>query len=186
MSTQPQRGTEAKPEEVTPTAEDIRMLDELFERLYDKIRRLASRIRWNGTNPTLGPTALANEAYMKLRKDPPDLAAKSYDEVIGIFANAMHQILLDAARRKHARKRIAVDLPEAAELPIEDAITVADALGELGRENPRQAQIIRCRFLLGMTTAETAVALRIGTRTVEREWQDAKGRLGNKIDSRKE
>jgi len=186
MSTQLQRAIDAEPDDAASTTEDIRALDQLFDRLYDKIRRLAERVRWNGTNPTLNPTALANEAYMKLRKDPPDLAVKSYDEVIAIFANAMHQILQDAARRKRAQKRIAIDLPETTALPIEDALTVAAAVEELGRENLRQAQIVRCRFLLGMTTAETAAALRLGKRTVEREWQDAKVRLGSKIDSRKE
>jgi DNA-directed RNA polymerase specialized sigma24 family protein len=65
-------------------------------------------------------------------------------------------------------------------------ITVAAALDELGRENPRQVQIVRCRFLLGMTTDETASALRLGKRTVEREWQEARLRLGRKIDPAKE
>lgn len=105
---------------------------------------------------------------------------KSYDEVIAIFANAMQQILQDAARRKRARKRIAVDLSEATELPIEDAITIAAAVAELGRENPRQAQIVRCRFLLGMTTAETAAALRL-----ERERSSASGRTPKRISAAK-
>jgi RNA polymerase sigma-70 factor, ECF subfamily len=167
-------------EAILPAEQEV-ALDELFTRLYEKIRILAARVRWNGTNPTLNPTALAHEAYIKLRKDPPELAAKSYDEVIVIFANAMHQILIDAARRKNAQKRRALDAPEKTELPIEDAITVAAALEELERENRRQAQIIRCRFLLGMTADETAAALRLGKRTVEREWQDAKAQLAGRI-----
>jgi DNA-directed RNA polymerase specialized sigma24 family protein len=61
-------------------------------------------------------------------------------------------------------------------------LTIAIALERLERENPRQIQVVRCRFLLGMTAAETAAALRIGTRTVEREWQEARARLSCKLD----
>ena len=137
------------------TAEQAVALDELFTRLYNKIRLLAARVRWNGTNPTLNPTALVHEAYIKLRKDPPELGVKSYDEIIGIFANAMHQILIDAARRKTAQKRVVIDPPQRTDLPIEHAITIAATLEKLGLDNPRQAHIVRCRFLLGMTAEET-------------------------------
>jgi RNA polymerase sigma factor (TIGR02999 family) len=164
-------------EPTLPVVQEV-VLDEVFTRLYDKIRILASRIRWSGTNPTLNPTALANEAYIKLRKDPPELAAKSYDEVIGIFANAMRQILIDAARRKAAQKRVVLESPERTELPIEDAIAIMTAIEKLEDDNPRQAQIVRCRFLLGMTADETAAAMRLSKRTVERAWQSARAYLG--------
>ncbi len=164
-------------------AGDRQLLDELFTRLYDKIRRLAARVRWSGTNPTLSPTALAHEAYLKLRKDPPDLTTRSYDEVIAIFANAMHQILIDAARRKGAQKRAIASSPDKPDLPIEDAITIADAIEGLERENPAQARVVQCRFLLGMTVDETAAALGFSKRSVEREWHDAKARLTSKIGS---
>ena len=181
----PQESPLSEDREAIPLAEQ-KALDELFTWLYNKIRILAARVRWNGTNPTLSPTALVHEAYIKLRKDPPELAARSYDDVIGIFANAMHQILIDAARRKSAQKRIALDTPETKELPIEDALTVLAALERLDGNNPRQAQIVKCRFLLGMTVDETAAALRLSKRTVEREWQDAKARLSREIDPSKE
>lgn len=162
-------------------AADKAALDELFTRLYNKIRTVAARVRWNGTNPTLNPTALAHEAYLKLQKNPPELTAKSYDEVIGIFAHAMQQILIDAARRKSAHKRAVLDAPEKSELPVEDALAVASALEKLEREHPRQVQVVRCRFLLGMTADEAAAALGLSKRTVEREWQDAKANLSKGI-----
>lgn len=187
MSYQLQNAIDAGRHEADAVSERIAVdVDEVFERLYDRIRSLASRVRWSGTNPTLNPTALAHEAYLKLRKDPPDLALKSYEEVIGIFANAMHQVLWDAVRRKSARKRVPVNLPESIGLPVEDALTIAEALEKLENENPRQVQVIRCRFLLGMTAAETAAALHIGTRTVEREWQEAKAALSRRIEPAKE
>jgi RNA polymerase sigma factor (TIGR02999 family) len=157
-------------------------LDQLFERLYTRIRQVAARIRWEDRNATLNPTALVHEAYVKLRKDPPDIKTRSYAEVIAVFSNAMHQILIDAARRKAAKKRIAVDLPGQNDLPIEDALTISDALEELERHSPRQGQIVRCRFLLGMTTEECAAALQLAKRTVEREWQSAKEDLSRRIN----
>jgi len=182
----PQESPLSEDREAIPPAEQKVALDELFTRLYNKIRILAARVRWNGMNPTLNPTALVHEAYIKLRRDPPEFAAKSYEEVIGIFANAMRQILIDGARRKGAQKRVALDAPERTELPIEDALTVLAALDRLECDNLRQAQIVRCRFLLGMTADETAAALGLSKRTVEREWQEAKAYLTMEIDPRKE
>ena len=106
--------------------------------------------------------------------------------VAHIKGKRSHQILIDAARRKNAQKRVILDVPGRTELPIEDAITIADTLEKLERDNPRQAQIIRCRFLLGMTADETAAALRLGKRTVEREWQDAKAFFNKQICPDKE
>jgi RNA polymerase sigma factor (TIGR02999 family) len=162
------------------------VLDEVFGRLYDRIRRLAQRIRWNNSNPTLNATALVNEAYIRLRKDPPDLAMKSYEDVIAILANAMRQILIDAARRKGAQKRIVATMPERADLQLEDAITACAVLDKLKKDNPRNGQIVECRFLLGMTVPETAKALRVSTKTVERGWQEAKVQLAGKLEPSKQ
>jgi RNA polymerase sigma factor (TIGR02999 family) len=158
-------------------------LDELFGERYEKIKHLAARVRWPGANPTLNPTALAHEAYLKLRDNPPDLAAKNYDEIIRIFSHAMRQILVDAARRKSAVKRVAVAQVEDAALPVEDAMTVAIAIEDLEKENPRRARIVECRYLLGMTVDETAAATGQSRTTVEREWREAKEWLSRRIHS---
>ncbi|MGD1070796.1 MAG: sigma-70 family RNA polymerase sigma factor [Bryobacteraceae bacterium] len=158
-------------------------LDELFTGLYNKIRHLAARVRWNGANPTLNPTALANEAYLKLCKDSTDFSSRSYEEVIAIFANAMRHILIDAARRKNAQKRGVLSPPAATPVPVEDALTLQDLLEDLKHENPRQCQIIDCRFYLGMTVEETAAALGLSKTMVEREWREAKARLTNKAQA---
>lgn len=168
-------------ERVVVTEEQRRALDEVFCRLYDKIRRLAARVRWNSSNPTLNPTALVHEAYLKLLKHPPDLASKSYEEVIGVFSNAMHQILIDAGRRKSSRKRAFADPPDSAGLPIEEVIAIGTALQELDRDAPRQAQIVRCRFLLGLTVEETSAAMGLSKRAIERDWRCAKAWLARKI-----
>lgn len=167
---------------VSLTEAELATLDQIFERLYQRIRKTAARLRWSGQNPTLNATALAHEGYLKVRSNPPELPGRSDDELIAIFAAAMHQIMIDAARRKNAMKRTIVSLPDSAAVPIEDALTIAAALEDLERENPRQAQVVRCRFILGMTTDETALALRLTKRTVERDWQQARERLSRRIN----
>lgn len=183
MFSQPDQDTYSGTGEGGASADETRALDRRFTELYDKIRGLAARVRWNGTNLTLNPTALAHEAYLKLRNDSTDMAAKSYDQVIAIFANAMHQILIDAARRKNAQKRVVAHLPEQPDVPIEDALFVAESMEALQRENPVQARVVQCRFLLGMTIGETAAALRLSKRTVERHRQEAKERLSARTDA---
>jgi RNA polymerase sigma factor (TIGR02999 family) len=171
----------SEPQQARCPEDDLRALDECFIRLYDNIRRLAARLGWASTNPTLTSTALAHEVYLKLRRDPPDLAAKPHDETIAIFANAMRQILIDATRRKRAKKRTTEVLPKIADLPIEDALSVALAVEELSRQAPQRGRIVEARFLLGMTNFETGLALGVSERTVEREWKEAKESLTQKI-----
>ena len=149
-------------------------LDELFARLYGKLKKLASRVRWQGSNPTLSPTALVHEAYLKLRKTPADLASHSNEEVIGIFAHVMRQILVDATLRKRAQKRAPADTPGSAPVPVEVVFTIQEVVERLRKRNPRQGAIVDCRFYLGMTVAETAQALDISQTSVEREWREAK------------
>ena len=163
--------------------EKLRLLDERFTELYNKVRRLAARVRWSGSNPTLNPTALAHEAYLKLRSNPPDLVGSTYDEVIAMFANAMLQILRDAARRKNAKKRESRELPAPPNVPIDEALMLAEALDSLYRHSPLQARVAQCRYLLGMTVGEAAAALALSTRTVERLWQEAKTQLNNSLNS---
>lgn len=175
------------------TPEERRALDEMLLDLYKRLKALAARVRWNGANPTMNPTALVHEAYLKL-VDTRDLSSKPYEEVIGIFANAMRQILIDASRRKRAQKRGggvnpeadrfregAADLAQAPALSPEETLTLEAARGELERVNPRQARVIDCRYFLGLTTEETVQVLGLSKSTVEREEQKAKAFLGGRI-----
>lgn len=158
-------------------------LDEVFTRLYSRIRQLAARLRWDGSNPTLNPTTLVHEAYLKLQRNPPDVRSGSYDEVVTIFAHAMRQILVDAARRKSAHKREVWERPERTDLPIEDAIALDAAFAELLKKDSRQGHVFECRFFLGMTCEETAASLRISKPTVERDLHEARQYLANRLRS---
>jgi DNA-directed RNA polymerase specialized sigma24 family protein len=95
----------------------------------------------------------------------------------------MHQVLIEAARRKSARKRVTTAVPEPSPLPVEDALTVAMAIERLELENPAQARVLQCLILLGMTAEETATALGVSKRSVERHWHDARARLSLTLTS---
>ncbi len=172
-----------------------RELDGLIDRLYTKLKPLAARVRWSGANPSLSPTVLLHEAYLKLL-NAKGLAEKPDHEVIGIFVHVMRQIMVDAARRRKSLKRggavertplafedgTALE-PPAPEAPLspEDVLTLEAAMVQLERDSPRAATVIGCRFYLGLTVAETARALGVATATVEREDRDARKFLNAKI-----
>ena len=156
-------------------------LDELFARLYDRVRQLAARVRWSSDSQTLNPTALVHEAYLKLLKSPADSTMESRDEVIAVLATAMRQILVDAARRKNALKRIPAPEPDRAGLPSEDIFTLNAIVDVLRRENPRQGRLVDCRFYLGMTVEESATALGMSRTAVEREWRVTRAWLEDRL-----
>jgi len=84
--------------------DDARALDELFSVTYEELRRLASAVRRGDPSATLSPTALVNEAWLKLRESP-HVARTSPAHFRRIAARAMRQVLVEAARRRRAGKR---------------------------------------------------------------------------------
>lgn len=175
----------------TPAAEnpeDRRALDQLVVRQYDRLKKLAAKVRWSDSRASLTATALLNEAYIKLSKTPGDLGGKQHDEVLAIIANVMREILIDQARSKGALKRgrgnrpVSLDegadvMGDVAALSPEDVLTIGEARDELGRADRRMAQILDCRFYLGMTAGETALALALSKTTVERGSREARSFL---------
>jgi RNA polymerase sigma factor (TIGR02999 family) len=91
-------------EDPSATADDRRALDELFSAAYDELRRLAASVRRSDPRATLSPTALVNEAWLKLAASP-QLAHTSRPHFKRIAARAMRQVLVEAARRRRAEKR---------------------------------------------------------------------------------
>src|SRR5690606_34234467 len=92
------RTTDPQMTETSPTLED------LFSATYEELRRLAAVVRGNDPSETLNPTALVNEAYLKLARSP-NLAPASQLHFKRIAARAMRQVLVEAARRRGAQKR---------------------------------------------------------------------------------
>jgi RNA polymerase sigma factor (TIGR02999 family) len=167
---------------------DREALDEIFSLAYEELRRLASSVKRSDRGATLSPTALVNEAWLKLANSR-QIAATSRLHFKRIAARAMRQLLVEAARRRTAHKRggpeaLAVTFDESS-LPApasgEDLLTLDTALHELARMHPRQALMVESRFFGGLDIAETAALLEVSEATVLRDWRAAKAWLASEL-----
>src|SRR4029077_6901102 len=93
-----------QPNELGKTPEERRTLDRMFSLTYEELRRLASSVKRSDQGARLSPTTMANEAWVKLAKSP-RFASTSRLHFKRIAARAMRQVLVEAARRRHASKR---------------------------------------------------------------------------------
>jgi RNA polymerase sigma-70 factor, ECF subfamily len=172
-----------------PEPTERRALDDLFSAAYEELRRLAASVRRNDPAATLSPTALVNEAWLKLA-DSPAVAHTSPLHFKRIAARAMRQVLVEAARRRNADKRGG----GAAVVTFDDAmgtVTTADdvlgldvALDALARIEPRQALMVESRFFGGLDVAETAELLGVSEATILRDWRAAKAWLAHELRQR--
>ena len=162
-------------------------LEELFSATYEELRRLAAAVRGNDPSETLNPTALVNEAYLKLARSP-HLAPASRLHFKRIAARAMRQVLVEAARRRHAQKRggdvALVTLDESTDgegTSSDELLALNTALDDLARLNPRQAMMVEYRFFGGLDLAETAELLEISESTLLRDWRAARAWLAHEL-----
>ncbi len=167
--------------------EEHPLLDQLFSATYEELRRLAALVRSGDPSSTLNPTALVNEAYVKLAGSP-DFAPASRLHFKRIAARAMRQVLIEAARRRNARKRGADYAFVTFDEEVEGAVATPDellaldtALEDLGRAEPRQALMVEYRFFGGLDVAETASALGVSEATVARDWRAARAWLSRQL-----
>ncbi len=174
--------------EVTQLLDDLRrgepVSDQLFESVYDALRRIARshRGRWRG-NETLNTTALVHEAYLKLVGGD----GASYENrahFLAVAAKAMRHLLVSYAERQSAQKRGGgtpdLSLDEALLVPEARAVELLaldEALQRLEAVDPRAAEVVECRFFAGLDAEETAAALGISRRTVTRDWGAARAWL---------
>jgi RNA polymerase sigma factor (TIGR02999 family) len=169
---------------------DREALDRLFSLTYEELRRLASSVRRDDPGATLSPTALVNEAWLKLA-DSPEVARTSPLHFKRIAARAMRQVLIEAARRRNARKRgggaplVTFDDAMQQEPASSDDLLALDAtLEEFARINPRQAMMVESRFFGGLDVAETAELLGVSQATILRDWRAAKAWLARELRTR--
>jgi RNA polymerase sigma factor (TIGR02999 family) len=160
---------------------DREALDRLVPLVYEDLRRMAHRqLDREGGGHTLQTTGLLHEAYLKLSGSGAANAANRA-HFLAIAARAMRQVLVDYARRRKAAKRgggvIYATLGDAAEpvdASVEDLLSLNEALEQL---EPRQRQVIECRFFGGMEEADIAAVLGVSERTVRRDWVKARAWL---------
>ena len=167
-------------------AHEKQSLDHLFSVTYEELRRLASTVRRGDPSATLNPTALVNEAWLKLAGSP-QLATTSRLHFKRIAARAMRQVLVEAARRRNADKRGGdranfVTFDESIAPACETELLGLDsALDELARMQPRQATMVESRFFGGLEIAEIAELLDVSEATVLRDWRAAKAWLAHEL-----
>lgn len=167
--------------------------EHLFKLVSLELRRTAAHLMMQErANHTLQPTALVNEAVMKLLEGQVLERADGRNYLFGAAVRAMRQILVDHARRKRSLKQGGdyerQPLDEAVEkfeseqgLDLEELDRV---LGELDQESPRQREIVEHRFFGGLTVEQTAQMLDVSVGTVERDWRFARAWLYRLLNDR--
>ena len=166
---------------------DREALDRLFSVTYEELRRLASSVRRSDSDASVSPTTLVNEAWMKLAMSPA-FRSTSPLHFKRIAARAMRQVLVEAARRRHADKRGGdarfVTFDEAvdhAPSTAADLIALDTALDDLARIHPRQAAMVESRYFGGLDVVEAAALLDVSEATILRDWRAAKAWLAAQI-----
>lgn len=178
---------DSEPNELKGTPEERRALDQLFSLTYQELRRLASSVKRGDPSATLSPTALVNEAWVKLASSAP-FASTSRLHFKRIAARAMRQVLVEAARRRNADKRggegMTILFDESRDQTAtcgDELLALETALEELERIEPRQARMVESRFFGGFDITETAEMLNVSEATILRDWRAAKAWLANEL-----
>ena len=166
---------------------DATALEELIAQVYAELQQIArGYFRGERAGHTLQPTALVQEAYLRLAgQERADWQNRS--QFFGVAAQLMRRILVDHARKKAALKRGG----GAAHPPVNpgrpgldsnpDLLQVHRALSKLERLDPQLTRLVELRFFMGLSIPETATALGISPATVKREWNVARTWLFHQI-----
>jgi RNA polymerase sigma factor (TIGR02999 family) len=166
-----------------------RPADDWVARLYDDLRTLArAQLRREHTGHTLDTTSLVNEAWLRLAQQH-SLGSMDRPAFFNAAAATMRRVLVDSARARLREKRGAgaatVPLDDVAEfltLPEADELLLIDeALERLRRVHPRGADVVQCRFFAGLTLDDTAAALGVSTKTIQRDWLIARAWLRKEV-----
>ena len=169
---------------------DRSALDRLMPLVYGELRRLANNyLRRERVNHTLQPTALVNEAYLKL-VDQRNARWQNRAQFYGVAAQLMRRILVDHARTHQAQKRGGLDQQRLSLTNVErmsnkpdiDLLALHEALNELAELDPQQSRIVELKFFGGLSIEETAEVLRLGHATVERDWKMARAWLRRQLE----
>jgi RNA polymerase sigma factor (TIGR02999 family) len=168
-------------------AGDPALIDRIVPLVYDDLRRVARAQLGRVGARTLRPTELVHEAYVKLAAGG-GVRAGDREHFLAIAARAMRQLLVDHARNRGAAKRGAgwkrATLSGShwvEEMDPNELIALDDAMAQL---EPRQRQVVECKFFGGMEDTEIAAALGITDRTVRRDWVKARAWLHRALAER--
>jgi len=169
---------------------DQTALEKLMPLVHSELRRLAGNyLRRERVGHILQPTALVNEAYLRL-VDQRKANWQNRAQFYGIAAQLMRRILVDHARQHNAAKRggsdqqrLSITSAEAlSDKPDLDLLALHEALEELAVVDPQQSRIVELKFFGGLSIEETAEVLNLGHATVERDWKMARAWLRRKLE----
>jgi RNA polymerase sigma factor (TIGR02999 family) len=170
---------------------DTQASADLLTLVYDELRRLAAhRMALEAPGQTLQPTALVHEAWLRLTGGVQP-AINDRAHFFSLAAEAMRRILIDRARRKRARRhggdhqRVDLDGCDIAAPDADDRmLAVHEALDNLAREHPLQAELVKLRYFARMTNEETAQILGISVSTAKNYWTFARAWLFHAISEK--
>jgi RNA polymerase sigma factor (TIGR02999 family) len=166
--------------------------EKLLELVYEELRRLAAfKMAQQAPGQTLQPTALVHEAWLRLVGNA-EPAFKNRAHFFSAAAEAMRHILIDRARRKQTERhgghfhRVELEEFQLA-APIQDddqLLAVNEALDELTRKHPRQAEVVKLRYFAGLTNEEVSQLLGISVSTVKNYWNFCRAWLFTTIEGK--
>lgn len=159
----------------------------LFELLLPELRRIAGRcFRGERAGHTLQPTALVNEAFMRLAKAR-HIDWQDRGHFLSLAARVMRHYLIDHARSQPSVKFLPMEgLPEeilGSHTPLELVVGIDKLLDDLETESPQRRAVVELKFFLGMTDDEAADALGITLHTLQREWYRARRWLFERLNA---
>lgn len=158
-------------------------LEALVAGIYPELKRLAhSQLACERPDHTLNTTAIVHEAFIRLASGSGSWSDRGH--FLRAAATVMRHLLVDYARKRNAGKRgggiVPLSLQDEFSGTDDDTVAVLAldcAMQEVAAIDPRLEHIIECRCFAGLTVKETAKALDISVRSVERDWQRARGYL---------
>lgn len=162
-------------------AGDSQAANKLFPLIYDELRRMANwQLASQKPGQTLQPTALVNEAYVRLVGPNPCKEFSSRESFFSAASQAMRHILVDIARRKLATKRGGgrtredIDLDNVEVRRPAEILSVHEALSALEVHDPKAAEMVKLHYFSGLSLAEIAEIQNISRATANRYWVYAK------------
>lgn len=163
--------------------------EHLLGALYSELRAIARHhMRGERRDHTLQPTALVHEAVLRMFGGA-GVPFADRNHFLRTASRAMRRVLVDHARARGAAKRdggirVTLSGAEAGDAgSILDVLVLDDALSRLAAAEPRWAEVVELRYLLGLEVAEVAEVLGVSTATVKRDWRFAKAWLARELDA---
>lgn len=166
-------------------------LTRIFPLIYEELRHIAKRyMGGDRADHTLQPTALVNEAFMRVRDGGARIQSEAH--ALAVAAIAMRCILVDHARKRTAARRgghgrrFALHDGEAVDGRALEILELDDLITRLAELDPRRARVVELRFFAGMSNDEIATTLGVARSTVAEDWAVARAWLRMQLKSGKD